>query len=58
MEKIVKRVIPPVVTFLAGYLGGGLIGIPMNWPEAASVTAIAVRGSFILYRLEEMESKN
>ena len=31
MEKIVKRVIPPVVTFLAGYLGGGLIGIPMNW---------------------------
>ena len=45
-----------VCTFLAGFLGTGILGNLLNWPDAGAVCAICVMGAFILYTC--LENKN
>ena len=33
-----------VVTIVAGFLGAGLLGNWLNWPDAGAVVAVAVMG--------------
>ncbi len=49
--------IAAVITIVAGYFGAGLIGLPFNWPEAGTVTAIAVMGGFIIHKIDEIAKK-
>lgn len=38
-----------ICTIFAGFLGAGILGNLLNWPDAGAVCAIATMGSFILY---------
>ena len=42
-----------VLTVLSGYLGAGILGSYLNWPDAGSVTSVAVMGAFILWELRK-----
>ena len=40
-----------ICTIFAGYLGAGILGNLLNWPDAGAVCAIATMGAFILMKL-------
>ena len=46
-------------TIFAGYLGAGIFGNLLNWPDAGAVCAIATMGAFILSAcMKDDEPKN
>lgn len=46
-------------TIFAGYLGAGILGNLLNWPDAGAVCAIATMGAFILSTcMKEDKSQN
>ena len=42
-----------VVTVVVGFLGAGIFGSWLNWPDAGAVFAVAAMGSLILWVLQE-----
>ena len=38
-----------ICTIFAGFLGSGILGNLLNWPDAGAVCAIATMGAFILH---------
>ena len=46
-----------VLTVLSGYLGAGILGSYLNWPDAGAVTAVAVMGAFILWEVRKTSCK-
>ena len=44
-----------IVTIAAGIFTDGYIGVPMNWPNAGTVIAVAVMGCFILWAVRRQK---
>ena len=42
-----------VVTLIIGFLGTGLLGELLNWPDAGAVLAIAFVGARIIWELQK-----
>jgi hypothetical protein len=38
-----------ICTIFAGFLGSGILGNLLNWPDAGAICAIATMGAFILH---------
>ena len=38
-----------ICTILVGFLGSGILGNLLNWPDAGAICAIATMGAFILH---------
>lgn len=49
------EIIAAVVTIIAGFLGAGILGLTLNWPDAGAVIAIAVMGAFILKKIDNLK---
>lgn len=49
------EILAAVVTIIAGFLGAGLLGLTLNWPNAGAVVAIAVMGAFILKKIDGLK---
>lgn len=46
-----------IVTIIVGFLGTGVIGASMNWPDAGAIFAIATMGAFILRAIRHPKNK-
>lgn len=55
LEEMVMEIIAAVVTIIAGFLGAGILGLTLNWPDAGAVIAIAVMGAFILKKIDNLK---
>lgn len=42
-----------VITLIIGFLGAGLLGDWLNWPDAGAVLAIAFVGARIIWELQK-----
>lgn len=51
------EIIMPLITFIAGNLGSGILGGSTTWPDAGAIVAISVMGAFILRRLKQNNKK-
>ena len=38
-----------ICTIFAGFLGSGILGNLLNWPDAGAICAIATMGAFIIH---------
>ncbi len=47
-----------ICTLVAGYLGSGILGNLLNWPDAGAICAIATMGAFILNECTSKKSKS
>ena len=45
-----------IVTIAMGIFVDGFIGIPMNWPNAGTVVAVATMGLFVLWAVRHPKS--